>query len=108
MSNRNRLRETRASGATGVTLTLTLITAGVLAPASGALGQLLGTPEMPTLAPLIEEVGPAVVNISVRGTIRNPLAQDPYFRRFLPEEHFSPVSKLKSGIRSHQNRAIIG
>ena len=86
MSNRIRLRGTRASGATGVTLTLTLITAGALAPASGALGQFLGTPEMPTLAPLIEEVGPAVVNISVRGTIRNPLAQDPYFRRFLPPE----------------------
>lgn len=39
----------------------------------------------PTLAPLIEEVTPAVVNISVtaRATnARNPLFDDPFFRRF--------------------------
>ncbi len=88
MSNRIRLRGTRASGAIGVTLALSLVTAGVLTPANGAVAQLFANSEMPTLAPLIEEVGPAVVNISVSGsvTIRNPLAQDPFFRRFLPPE----------------------
>jgi Do/DeqQ family serine protease len=59
-----------------------------LAPATSAFGQFFGSSGQPTLAPLIEEVGPAVVNISVSGsvTIRNPLAQDPFFRRFLPPE----------------------
>jgi serine protease DegQ len=39
----------------------------------------------PTLAPLLEKVTPAVVNISVVGTAaeaRNPLLEDPFFRRF--------------------------
>src|SRR5215510_9301653 len=42
---------------------------------------------MPSLAPMIKRVSPAVVNIATRGTIRerapqNPLLEDPFFRRF--------------------------
>lgn len=44
---------------------------------------------MPTLAPLLERINPAVVNIATHGTteVRNPLAdnpmfEDPFFRRF--------------------------
>jgi serine protease Do/serine protease DegQ len=42
---------------------------------------------LPTLAPMIRKVSPAVVNIATRGTIRergaqNPLLDDPFFRRF--------------------------
>ncbi|MFO7277965.1 DegQ family serine endoprotease [Caldimonas thermodepolymerans] len=45
-----------------------------------------GTP-VPSLAPMIKRVSPAVVNIATRGTIRsrdaqNPLLDDPFFRRF--------------------------
>ncbi len=45
-----------------------------------------GTP-MPTLAPMVKRVSPSVVNIATRGTIkeqsgRNPLLDDPFFRRF--------------------------
>jgi Do/DeqQ family serine protease len=44
---------------------------------------------IPTLAPLLQDVTPAVVNIAVRGhvTVENPLLRDPFFRRFfnLPE-----------------------
>jgi Do/DeqQ family serine protease len=42
---------------------------------------------VPSLAPIIERVAPAVVNISVSGSVsvQNPLAQDPLFRRFFPE-----------------------
>ena len=100
MSNRIRLRRTRASGAIGVTLALSLVTAGVLTPATGAVGQLFGNTEMPTLAPLIEEVGPAVVNISVSGSVavRNPLAQDPFFRRFLPPDGRREFESAGSGV----------
>ena len=44
----------------------------------------LGTSRVPTLAPLVREVTPAVVNISVQGKIRedNPLYHDPFFREF--------------------------
>ena len=39
---------------------------------------------LPSLAPLIKEVKPAVVNISVTSTqhVRNPLLEDPFFRDF--------------------------
>lgn len=43
---------------------------------------------VPSLAPMIKRVSPAVVNIAIRGTIRerggqrNPLLDDPFFRRF--------------------------
>lgn len=46
--------------------------------------------ELPTLAPLLKELTPAVVNISTFTTRRiyNPLLQDPFFRRFfnLPQQ----------------------
>lgn len=41
--------------------------------------------QLPTLAPMLEKVTPAVVNIATRGTVRardNPLMLDPFFRRF--------------------------
>jgi len=42
-------------------------------------------PGLPTLAPMLAKASPAVVNISVEGTMRveqNPLFQDPLFRQF--------------------------
>jgi serine protease DegQ len=43
------------------------------------------TREMPSLAPMIEKISPAVVNISVSGSVSgesNPLANDEFFKRF--------------------------
>jgi Do/DeqQ family serine protease len=41
---------------------------------------------MPSLAPMVKRISPSVVNIATRGTIkeqgRNPLLDDPFFRRF--------------------------
>src|SRR4051812_21751041 len=49
------------------------------APIPQAAGQLV-----PSLAPMLARVPPGVVNIAVRGRVReqNPLLQDPFFRRF--------------------------
>ncbi|MEA3175775.1 MAG: serine protease DegQ [Gammaproteobacteria bacterium] len=52
-------------------------------PAAAALD---ATP-MPSLAPMVKRVSPSVVNIATKGTIkeqrgRNPLMDDPFFRRF--------------------------
>lgn len=54
---------------------------------------------VPSLAPLIEDVTPAVVNISVLSASpeeENPLMQDPFFRRFfgLPDK---PEPRLSAG-----------
>ncbi|MFK8026977.1 MAG: DegQ family serine endoprotease [Gammaproteobacteria bacterium] len=40
--------------------------------------------ELPTLAPMLEEVTPSVVNIATSGTViqQSPLYSDPFFRRF--------------------------
>src|SRR5207302_497270 len=57
------------------------------APLPAAMPPAVGETPLPTLAPMIKKVSPAVVNIATRGTIRergpqNPLFDDPFFRRF--------------------------
>jgi Do/DeqQ family serine protease len=58
-------------------------------PASAALPSTVAdAAPMPSLAPMVKRISPAVVNIATRGTIkeesgqRNPLLDDPFFRRF--------------------------
>lgn len=62
----------------------------------------LGEP-IPTLAPLLERVTPAVVNISTRGPApaRNPLMDDPFFRRYFGLQEpatDAPLQSLGSGV----------
>jgi Do/DeqQ family serine protease len=57
------------------------------APLAAAVPPSVGDTPVPTLAPMIKKVSPAVVNVATRGTIRergaqNPLLDDPFFRRF--------------------------
>ncbi len=57
--------------------------------------------DLPTIAPMLARVSPAVVNISVTGTMavaQNGLYNDPFFRQFFglqgqqaPQEHFQAV-----------------
>jgi serine protease Do/serine protease DegQ len=68
---------------------------------------------LPTLAPMIEKVTPAVVNIATEGHVQmrlNPLFNDPFFRRFfnLPDE--MPERKtqaLGSGVIIDANRGLV-
>src|SRR5579864_9495881 len=66
-----------------------LLAIAALTPAAlpAAMPPAVGDTPVPTLAPMIKKVSPAVVNIATRGTIRergaqNPLLDDPFFRRF--------------------------
>src|SRR5512135_2898200 len=55
------------------------------APLAGAqLPAQPGETPVPSLAPMLKRVSPAVVNIATRGTVQeqNPLLNDPFFRRF--------------------------
>jgi len=60
--------------------------------------------DRPGIAPVLEEVTPAVVNISVTGRAavpQNPLLNDPYFRRFfdMPDQpQTRPVQSAGSGV----------
>ena len=71
-------------------------TTATLALAShAALPQAVGEAPVPSLAPMIKRVSPAVVNIATRGTIRerspqNPLLEDPFFRRFFDIPDMGP------------------
>lgn len=56
-----------------------------IVPVQAALPSALLSEEIPSLAPMLEQVMPAVVNISTTSTInigQNPLLRDPFFRYF--------------------------
>ena len=71
----------------------------------------LATGRIPTLAPLVREVTPAVVNISVQGKVRedNPLYKDPFFREFfdLPKQLEKEVSASGSGVIVDAERGYV-
>ncbi|WP_315739872.1 MULTISPECIES: trypsin-like peptidase domain-containing protein [unclassified Bradyrhizobium] len=66
---------------------------------------------VPTLAPLVKEVTPAVVNISVEGKVRqdNPLYQDPLFREFfdVPKQVEKQISATGSGVIVDAQRGYV-
>lgn len=92
---------------------LTLIITGALLSWYPAAAQIpdLGGGHVPTLAPLVREVTPAVVNISVRGRVKedNPLYRDPFFREFfdLPRQLEREVQATGSGVIVDAQRGYI-
>ena len=72
--------------------------------AAAALPSYVDGAPLPSLAPLLENSTPAVVNIATRGSVRvrsNPLFEDPFFRRFfdLPSQSRErPTQSLGSGV----------
>ena len=66
---------------------------------------------MPTLAPLVREITPSVVNISVRGRVKeeNPLYRDPLFRQFfdVPKELEREVQAAGSGVIVDAERGYV-
>ena len=65
----------------GLVATLLLAVAPL---ASAQLPAQVGEMPVPSLAPMVKRVSPAVVNIATKGTVQeqNPLLNDPFFRRF--------------------------
>ena len=59
------------------------------------LPEKVGDTPVPSLAPIVKKASPAVVNIATRGTLReqrprNPLLEDPFFRRFFDAPELGP------------------
>ena len=83
---------------------LLLVLIFCLMPAQPALTQMpeFSGGKLPTLAPLVREVTPSVVNIAVRGRVKenNPRYRDPLFREFLeaPKELEREVQAVGSGV----------
>jgi serine protease Do len=89
-----------------------LLSVTILAtPVSGQIPNLRAGGTVPTLAPLVREVTPAVVNISVRGKVRqdNPLYRDPLFREFfdVPKQLEKEVSATGSGVIVDAERGYV-
>src|SRR5215469_8171714 len=79
-----------------------------LQPTLAGVPPAVGDTPLPSLAPMIRKVSPAIVNIATRGTIHergagNPLLDDPFFRRFfdaVPDSrtHDRPFQSAGSGV----------
>ena len=69
--------------------------------------------KLPSLAPMLEQVTPAVVNIATEGRVRqtlNPLFSDPFFQRFfqLPDRQIERrTSSLGSGVIVDAERGLV-
>jgi serine protease Do len=92
----------RANRFVAMTLTIVLGAAIPAAPVSSQIANLRTGGTVPTLAPLVREVTPAVVNIAVRGKVRqdNPLYRDPLFREFfdVPKQLEKEINATGSGV----------
>ena len=87
------------------TLFITSLSITPIYPLQAALPAVVDGQALPSLAPMVTEVTPAVVNISTRSHIdirQNPLLNDPFFRHFFnipnqPQRQSQPQS-LGSGV----------
>ena len=83
------------------------------ASVNAALPQELDGKELPSLAPMLENVTPAVVNIATEGRVRqrqSPLFSDPLFRRFfqIPDQPIErKTSSLGSGVIVDAKRGLV-
>ena len=89
-----------------------LLARHVLLGAAGiALAATAAASEKLTVAPVLKEVTPAVVNISVRGrrVQQNPLLDDPIFRRFFnaPGRRSVPIQGIGSGVIVDRDEGLV-
>lgn len=93
-----------------VAVALTLIAASSAAPIT-ALAARADLARMPTLAPLVREITPSVVNISVQGRVKeeNPLYRDPLFRQFfdVPKQLEREIHAAGSGVIIDAERGYV-
>ncbi len=74
------------------------------APALAGLPVAVDGEALPTLAPMLKRITPAVVNIATQSRVRvrlNPLLSDPFFRRFFnlaPQRRERTVQSVGSGV----------
>lgn len=89
-----------------------LLTQGI---SQAALPMSVDDQALPSLAPMLEEVTPAVVNIATEGRVQlkqNPLFNDPFFRRFfnIPQQQ-QPLERktqsLGSGVIVDASRGLV-
>lgn len=92
---------------------IALLACAVTPPSSAALPAAVDGAPLPSLAPMLERVTPAVVNIATEGHVElrtNPLFNDPFFRRFFnfPERPLRrKTQSLGSGVIVDAARGLV-
>jgi serine protease DegQ len=85
-------------------------TPAVIAPGLGALPATVAGQPLPSLAPMLERVTPAVVSVQTtqRVRINNPVANDPIFRRMFPHIPQERIEQsLGSGVIVDAARGLV-
>ena len=94
-------------------LAVTLILTALSLMVYGAIPQRVDDQELPSLAPMLDRITPAVVNIATEGRIQlrqNPLFADPFFRRFfnIPDQPIErKTQSLGSGVIVDAERGLV-
>ena len=94
-------------------MALLLAVLAYIGPARAALPGAVEGQELPSLAPMLEQVTPTVVNIATEGRVRlrqNPLFSDPFFRRFfnMPDRPMErKTQSLGSGVIVDAERGLV-
>ena len=94
-------------------MALLLVVLAYMGPARAALPGAVEGQELPSLAPMLEQVTPTVVNIATEGRVRlrqNPLFSDPFFRRFfnMPDRPMErKTQSLGSGVIVDAERGLV-
>lgn len=98
------MRGTRLLAITVAALVTLTVPAGPLRAA--ALPAAVDGQALPSLAPMLEKISPAVVNISTSATIESPVLRDPFFGR-LYKRPPRKVSSLGSGVIVDSQRGYV-
>lgn len=84
--------------------------AAATVPAVGALPAQAGGQPLPSLAPMLQRVMPAVVSVHTKQRVRssNPFANDPFFRRMFPNIPQERINEsLGSGVIVDAQRGLV-
>ena len=80
-----------------------ILSLGFITPSFAALPFAIDGDELPSLAPMLDNVSSAVVNISTSSTVKveeNPLLKDPFFRRFFEGMPQGPSDRKSQSLGS--------
>ena len=86
-----------------ITVAAMLAVAAIFVFAVNPARAVIPSEAVPTLAPLVKEVSPAVVNIATSGTVeidRSPFFDDPFFRRFFGDQPQQPQQRQTQSVGS--------
>ncbi|MEO5624434.1 MAG: Do family serine endopeptidase [Dokdonella sp.] len=96
------IRHPRAVTLFRLALSAAVVGAVALAAVHAALPPAIDGQALPSLAPMLEQVTPAVVNIASKThvAVRNPYFEDPVFRRFFGIPNNSPRERVQQSLGS--------